>query len=206
MISLIQIHEVADTVPASSAITTPHRLPWFAPKKALQILLTPYELHRPWVLYLAPGLMLARTLHVIWLVFIQRGVRRLLLPSLDPDKLAETDDPIGMFDSPIRLGFYIFFVGLGAVAVLTPLEVISTRLSVQRNNSQVGGFGAVPEEELPDLEYAGRDEDVIALRPEDNPYEGFVQCGKSILQEEGPETLLRAWWVTLAASLLGAFS
>lgn len=195
-------------MPTSSAITTPHKLPWFAPKKSIQILLTPYEIHRPWVLYLAPGLMLARTLHVFWLVFIQRGVRRLLLPSLNPDTLAEADDPTSIFDSfsPIRLGLYMFFVGLGAVAVLTPLEVISTRLSVQRNNSQSGGFGAVPEEELPDLEYAGREEDVIALRPEDNPYEGFVQCGKSIVQEEGPEAILRAWWVTLAVTLLGAFS
>ena len=188
----------------SSAITTPHKLPWFAPLRSLQILLTPYELHRPWVLYLAPGLLLARTLHVLWLVFIQRGVRRLIFgTSLD------VGDPAEFFAnlSPIGVGFYIAFVGVSAVIVLTPLEVISTRLSIQRNSSQAGGFGAAAQDEdLPDLEFAGRDEDVIALRPEDNPYHGFVDCGKTILEEEGPETLLRAWWVTLAASLIGAFS
>lgn len=151
---------------------------------------------------------MARTLHVLWVILIQRGIRHLLLPALDSDELM-AGDPSRVYDnlSPIGVGFFVAFVSISAVAVLTPLEVISTRLSVQRNSSQSGGFGEVPQDEdLPDLEYAGRDEDVIALRPEDNPYEGFVHCAKSILQEEGPEALLRAWWVTVAAALLTAFS
>jgi hypothetical protein len=107
---------------------------------------------------------------------------------------------------PFRTGIFIVFLVVSAVMVLTPLEVITTRLSVQRNHSQAAGFGAVPQDEQPDMEYAGQDEDVIALRPEDNPYEGFTHCAKSILQEEGPEALLRAWWVTVILSLSGAFS
>ncbi|KIM30640.1 hypothetical protein M408DRAFT_328179 [Serendipita vermifera MAFF 305830] len=195
------------TVIINRAITTPHKLPWFAPLRSLQILLTPYELHRPWALYLGPGLLLARSLHVFWLVFVQRGMRRLLLP--DFKTVYDGGDQRNMFTglSPIGVGFYIAFVGISAVLVLTPLEVIATRLSVQRNNSQSGGFGpAAQDEDQPDLEFAGRDEDVIALRPEDQPYSSFIECGKTILEEEGPETLLRAWWVTMAATLIGAFS
>ncbi|PVF94049.1 hypothetical protein CPB86DRAFT_766452 [Serendipita vermifera] len=196
------------TVIINRAITTPHRLPWFAPLKSLQVLLTPYELHKPWVLYLTPGLLLSRSLHVCWLVFIQRGVRHLLLPSLDSN-IREGDDPTVVFEklSPVSTGIYVAFVGVSSIILLTPLEVISTRLSVQRNHSPDREYGAAPQDEdAPELEYAGRDEDVIALRPEDNPYEGFAQCAKSILQEEGPETLLRAWWLTLLSSLIGAFS
>jgi len=196
------------TVLVNRAITTPHKLPWFSPLKSLQILLTPYELHRPWMIYLAPGLLLSRCLHVLWVILVQRGVRRLLLPSLDTLPIMEGEDPAGIIDSlpPFRLGIFIVFVGVSAVMVLTPLEVITTRLSVQRNHSQAAGFGSVPQDEQPEMEYAGQDEDVIALRPEDNPYEGFTHCAKSILQEEGPEALLRAWWVTLILSLAGGFS
>jgi hypothetical protein len=135
-------------------------------------------------------------------------VRHLLLPSLD-STIREGDDPTVIFEklSPVRTSIYVAFVGVSAIILLTPLEVISTRLSVQRNHSPGGEYGAAPQdEEAPEMEYAGRDEDVIALRPEDNPYEGFAQCAKSILQEEGPETLLRAWWLTLLSSLIGAFS
>lgn len=188
-----------------SAITTPHKLPWFAPKQSLQILLTPSEIHQPWTLYLAPGLMAARTLHVVWLTFVQRGVRYILLPSLS---ILPTDGSDGGLENipPIRFGLYLIFI-IASMFILVPLEVITVRLSVQRNHSGTGGFGAVPQDEdLPELEYAGRDEDVIALRPEDNPYTGFVHCAKSIVQEEGPEALMRAWWVTLIVSLLGMFS
>ncbi|CAG7854700.1 SubName: Full=Uncharacterized protein {ECO:0000313/EMBL:CCA66399.1} [Serendipita indica DSM 11827] len=201
------------TILINRAITTPHRLPWFGLRKSLRVLLTPYELHRPWMLYFEPGfgLLIARSLHVSWLVFVQRGVRRILLPSLNTDIILDgTDNDVSdTFSklSPVALGFYIFFVILSSIAVLTPLEVISVRLSVQRNHSEAAGFGPAPQdEEDPELEYAGREEDVIALRPEEDPYEGFLHCAKSILQEEGPETLLRGWWITLLASLAGAFS
>ena len=163
------------------------------------------------MLYFEPGfgLLIARSLHVSWLVFVQRGVRRILLPSLATDIVLDEDNTSESFAkiSSIALGFYLFFVILSSIVVLTPLEVISVRLSVQRNNSEAAGFGPAPQDEdMPELEYAGREEDVIALRPEDDPYEGFLHCAKSILQEEGPETLLRGWWITLLATLAGAFS
>ena len=74
----------------------------------------------------------------------------------------------------------------------------------QRNNEP--GFSTVPQEEKPDTEYTGRDEDVIALRPEDNPYEGLKHCWLSILEEEGPLAFYRGWWVTVIVDVLTAFS
>lgn len=168
-------------------------------------------MHRPWTLYTAPGLLLARALHVAWLALVQRGVRRLLLPGLrtDPGMSGEDSGTIIYSLPPFQVAVFLVFVALSSVGILTPLEVISTRLSVQRNHGAgSGGFGSVAQEdeELASMEYAGKDEDVIALRPEDNPYEGFVHCGKSILQEEGPSALLRAWWMTLIVGILSAFS
>jgi len=214
-----------------SAITTPHKLPWFAPLRSLQILLTPTEFSKPWKIYLAPGLIPARMIHVLWLVVIQRTVRSLLLPSLVPagnigggktgdERVYNPFANVNIF----ALFAYIIFVVLSCIFVVTPLEVMTTRLTIQvrtlrpprflldhpkidflqRNNEP--GFSTVPQEENPDIEYAGRDEDVIALRPEDNPYEGLKHCGLSILEEEGYRALFRAWWVTVIAGILTAFS
>ena len=173
-------------------------------------------------------------LHVLWLVIVQRTVRRLLLPGLDPmDHSSSADNQANgngeKWYNPLAnvgtfaLIAYILFVVFSSLFILTPLEVMTTRLTIQvrvrfifssnrleliffsqRNNEP--GFSTVPQEESPDLEYAGRDEDVIALRPEDNPYEGLKHCGLSILQEEGYQALFRAWWVTAIGGVLTALT
>lgn len=123
-----------------SAITTPHKLPWFAPLRSLQTLLTPTEFHKPWKIYLAPGLIPARMIHVLWLAVVQRTVRGLLLPGLDPlhgsgsgnDKPAgeKSYNPLSNVDT-FALIAYIIFVVLSAMFIITPLEVMTTRLTVQ---------------------------------------------------------------------------
>jgi hypothetical protein len=77
--------------------------------------------------------------------------------------------------------FIIFLIfQLLSAGFLTPLEVLSTRLSIQRNSyspyavssQHDGGMGAAGAV-LPDgVEWAGVEEDVIGLRPEEEPYEG----------------------------------
>ena len=55
-------------------------------------------------------------------------------------------------------------MGIVSTAVLCPLEVISTRLSIQKNHA-TSGFSASAEEEDPmvqGLDFAAADEDVIA--------------------------------------------
>ena len=123
-----------------SAITTPHKLPWFAPLRALQILLTPTEFHKPWKIYFAPGLIPARMLHVLWLVIVQRTVRSLLLPGLMPSIPTDSSDnnpddrkwynPFAKVNT-FALIAYILFVILSAIFVIAPLEVMTTRLTIQ---------------------------------------------------------------------------
>ena len=126
-----------------SAITTPHKLAWFAPLRSLQILLTPTEFYKPWKIYLAPGLIPARMIHVLWLVVVQRAVRSLLLPGLTPmDPNDNNNNNNNNIDgeksynpfanvNTFALIVYIIFVILSSTFVITPLEVMTTRLTIQ---------------------------------------------------------------------------
>ena len=54
-----------------------------------------------------------------------------------------------------------FMVVLLSTAILTPLEVIATRLAIQRNHASAEYNSVAQEEEDEDEEYAGAEEDVI---------------------------------------------
>jgi hypothetical protein len=62
--------------------------------------------------------------------------------------------------SPIRLGIF-FVVVVVSTAILTPLEVIATRLMIQRNHASAEFNPESQEEEEEGMEYAGAEEDVI---------------------------------------------
>ncbi|KAF9268951.1 mitochondrial carrier [Marasmius fiardii PR-910] len=177
------------------SITTPLRLPWLNATKSLRVLLTPTERRRPWILYLTPGLLTAEVSHIIIVVMGLNPLRRLLLPS--PGK--------NFFDelSYWKLGTFLTILA-SSTAVLTPLEVIATRLAIQRNHSS-SEYNSVSQEITGDAEepseFAGTEEDVIGLRNEEDPYLGLVDCAKRIAQEEGWKALYRAWWITF----LGTF-
>jgi len=185
------------------AITTPHRLPYFKPIYSLRVLLTPTERRRPLILYLTPGLLLAEILHIAYIVLILRTVRHLLLPSSAKSGLPSKED-----FPPVRLAIY-FIACLFSTAILTPLEVIATRLAIQRNHATPEFNSVVQEAEgegEEHAEYAGAEEDVIGLRNEGDPYLGMIDCAKRIVAEEGYKTLYRAWWLTLLGPLGGTFS
>ncbi|KAF8313484.1 mitochondrial carrier [Clavulina sp. PMI_390] len=193
------------------AVTTPHKLPWFQPRIALRALFTPYERSKPWVLYLTPGLALAQTLHVLYFLIVARGLRAVLVPSYTPNNFILNGESLGAYGgfwAYLGMAAYAAFL-IASVLVLTPLEVLSARLSVQRNhprgatalptsasaagmNDDDGGIG---------LEYAGAEEDVIALRNEDEPYQSLVDAYRKVVMEEGTKTLYRCWWLTLLATL-----
>ena len=42
------------------------------------------------------------------------------------------------------------------------------------------------------------------LRHEKDPYLGFMDCAKRIIDEEGWQTFYRAWWVTVLAAIVSA--
>lgn len=131
---------------------TPYRLPWLRPIYSLRILLTPTERRRPWVLYLTPGLLATQVFHIAYTVVVLNGVRSLLLS--------------GGTISPVKFGIYLTIEML-SVAFICPLEVMSTKLAIQRNHS-AAEYNSVEQEveddaiEAPEYaEYSGQEEDVI---------------------------------------------
>jgi len=185
------------------AITTPHKLPYFKPIYSLRVLLTPTERRRPWIIYLTPGLLTTQVCHITYVVLALRSFRHLLLP-----RLSQPGVPTKEELSNVSLTIY-FVVVLFSTVILTPLEVIATRLAIQRNHA-APEYNSVVQEEEGDAEqhaeYSGVEEDVIGLRSEGDPYLGMVDCAKSIAQEEGYRALYRAWWLTLLGGVAGAFA
>jgi len=184
------------------SITTPYRLPFLGPLLSVRVLLTPTERRRPWVLYLTPGLMAAQIIHIGYAVLVIGSVRRLILPDLPETRIPKAKD-----FTPLRIGLFLLLL-IMSTAILTPLEVISTRLAIQRNHSSAE-YNSVAQEEDGDAEpcadYGGAEE-VIGLRSELDPYVGIVDCGRKIVSEEGWGALYRAWWLTMLGALGGAFS
>jgi len=183
------------------SITTPHKLPWLNALYSLRVLLTPAERRRPWLLFMTPGLIVSQSLSIIFVTLALNPLRRLLFPSMV--KWDGAPDFSKDF-TVLRLSLY-FIIVLVSTAVMNPLEVISTRLSIQRNHGPSGYDLADQHDELPgaDLEYAAVEEDVIGLRPEDDPYTGFFDALKRIVGEEGYSTLYRAWWLVFMGIFFG---
>lgn len=185
------------------AITTPHKLPYFNAIYSLRILLTPTERRRPWILYLTPGLLAAQIAHIAYVTLFLRFIRQLLVPELTNPGMPSRDEI-----SVVKLVIF-FIIAFLSTVVLTPLEVIAIRLSIQRNHA-APEFNSISQEEDGDaeeaIEYAGVDEDVIGLRTDREPYVGLTDCAKRIIDEEGWSALYRAWWLTTLGSLSGAFS
>jgi hypothetical protein len=134
--------------------------------QSLRVLLTPTERRRPWIIYLTPGLLPAQVLHISIVVLGLAPLRRLLLPALADPSLPVSDT------SALNLIIYTCFVVLAAV-VLTPLEVITTRLAIQRNHASVE-YNSVSQEaggEADNVPDYGGEEDVI----------GCVMCCPAVL-------------------------
>ena len=211
---------ISMTFCCSRSITTPYRLPYFGPFHSLRVLLTPTELRKPWVLYLTPGLLAAELLHISYVVIALRALRLMLLPSL-----SQSDDAQPRDLSPRSLIIYLA-ISLFSTAILCPLEVISTRLAVQRNHESAGFNSAAQEEvgDAEDLPEYSPDEDVIGyefllyhsfvscnrwisrMRNDKDPYLGLVDCAKRIIEEEGWGALYRGWWLTMLFGVFGAFA
>jgi hypothetical protein len=141
----------------NSAITTPYKLPYFKPMYSLRILLTPTERRRPWLLYLTPGLLMSEFLSMAYGVLGLRTIRHFLLPAYQPGESL----PEGY--TPLRLGLYIL-VALLSTIVLCPLEVMATKLAIQRNHAS-SEYNSVSQEVEGDADgtadYSGTEENVI---------------------------------------------
>ena len=161
--------------------------------------------------------MAAEVAHLATIILFLGPIRRLILPGLS--KPVPSDVSFG------RFAIYFVITCLG-VALLTPLEVIATRLAIQRNHASQE-YNSVSQEVEGDAdetaEYSGAEEDVIGyavsicfiqmilmmylrLRQENDPYLGLIDCARRIVAEEGLTTLYRAWWVTLLGCVGSSFA
>jgi len=170
------------------SITTPFRLPWVNGLLSLRVLLTASERRRPWLIFLTPGLLVSETLKILYVVLVVDPLRSFILPR--PLFRYYYGFSFEHITLP-RLSLYILLVFVTTV-IIAPLEVISARLSIQRNHVSVDLEDESP---APDAPYAGVEEDVIGLRSEDDPYLGFTDCLRRIIKEEGYKVLFRAWWL-----------
>lgn len=171
------------------SITTPFRLPWINGLFSLRALLTSSERRRPWLLFLTPGLLVSEALRILYVVLVLDPLHSLIFP---PQPIHDDGAPLTFkyFTLP-RLSLYMLLVFVSTV-IIVPLEVISTRLSIQRNHASAD---FEDENTTLDAPYAGADEDVIGLRSEDDPYVGFTDCLQRVVNEEGYKVLFRAWWL-----------
>ncbi|KAG6861144.1 hypothetical protein C0995_003412 [Termitomyces sp. Mi166 len=185
------------TILTYRTIVTPYKLSCFSLRQSLRTLLTPTERARPWLLYLTPGLLVAQLLKLAVVVPALSILQSFILPEL-PRSGGEIDS-----HAILRFSAYVILIAL-STSVVVPLEVITTRLALQRNHgSQVGS-----QETEPVLSVYSAEEDVIGLRDENDQYISFLDCLKRMVSEEGRVTLFRAWWITfipaLAAGMLKA--
>ncbi|KAK6905836.1 hypothetical protein I203_106670 [Kwoniella mangroviensis CBS 8507] len=179
------------------SIITPYKLP-NNPTTSLRVLLSPHELAKPHLLYLTPGLLATTFIHSLCVTLIARTMRVFFLGASAPEDISDNI-------SPWRWLIFILWQAF-ATGWLTPLEVVSTRLSVQPNTP---GAVATEEEEqgLPEgVSFCGTDEDVIGLRPTTDPYLGMVDCGRKVIEEEGWQSLYRGFWWTMLSNVFGAFA
>lgn len=108
---------------------------------------------------MTPGLMAAEVLHIIIVILFLGPLRRVLLPGLSEPGLSPGE--VSMFK--LIVYFVILFL---SVLALAPLEVIATRLAIQRNHASPE-FNSVSQEVDGDSEeapvYGTGEEEVIGL-------------------------------------------
>ena len=182
-----------------SAITTPHKLPYFNAMYSLGILLTPAERRRPWILYCTPGLLAAQVARVASVTLILALILLWVLHEL--------------LNSGRSFLAKLVAVAFLSRVVLTPLEVIVVRLSVQRNHGLPEHTPLISQDVNDGEGVTGAGEDVIwyvhcdfsfsfipldgySLRTGREPYGGLIDCAKKIIDEEGWSALYRAWWLS----------
>ncbi|CAO1635874.1 unnamed protein product [Parajaminaea phylloscopi] len=124
-------------------IVHPRVLSWrpgFAADSLAEIL-SPAERAQPWRLYLIPGLLAATFAHIGWVGLLTRAVRHILVPTLgglaaprpaSPDQTDYTGPNSSSKEvNPLALVIFLVWCLLSVVA-LSPLEVVTIRLAVQR--------------------------------------------------------------------------
>ncbi|KAJ7167952.1 hypothetical protein C8R46DRAFT_951066 [Mycena filopes] len=167
---------------ANRAITTPHKLRAFDASAALHVLLSPAERAQPLRLYLAPGVAFALVLEALVSPTLSL-LRFFVFPRV----------PLG-----VALGAALPLLIL-TTALTTPLQVMVTRLTLQRLGDTPDGPAAAAVPTYP--------EQVLAFRTADEaPYSSLLDCFHKTLEEEVWRVLYRAWWLVAVLLLFPIFT
>ncbi|KAK7025537.1 hypothetical protein VNI00_015890, partial [Paramarasmius palmivorus] len=187
------------------AIVTPYRLTLLRPTLAFKALLSPSERQQPWLLYLTPGLFAA--------IALKTTIPLIILHVVFDVASQFSSDFLPLFAAAIM--FYITSF-IACTVFLTPLDVVITRLAIQRSNRNwVLDLETlpiqVPVRATSDLwdgnGYDGMErysdtEDVLLFHEDfSDPYRGFMDCFRKILAEEGWIVLFRAWWFPILGQI-----
>ncbi|KAF7378191.1 hypothetical protein MSAN_00243700 [Mycena sanguinolenta] len=189
------------------AITTPYKLAAFPPRIALRTLLSPAERAQPLRLYLAPGVALSIFLEACVVFALQLSTNFLFgLPSPS-------------WKSAAVLGTLVPALVLGTLFI-TPLEVLTARLTLQRRRGPGPGassgveataaadpvplYSAEPVMDFRPVLDIGTD--AVAEEGGEEPYTGLLDCARKIVAEEGWGVLARAWWLNAALMALAGTS
>ncbi|KAJ7475975.1 hypothetical protein FB451DRAFT_264067 [Mycena latifolia] len=104
------------------AITTPRKLDPLNAREALHILFSAHERKRPWAIYQIPGLLPAILANLAFSTFVLEPLRPIIFPLRN----------VSALETVVRDVIFVL-VALLATVVTAPLEVIVTRLALQRN-------------------------------------------------------------------------
>ncbi|KAF9259061.1 hypothetical protein L218DRAFT_875604 [Marasmius fiardii PR-910] len=176
------------------AIVTPYRLPYTRPFVAFKLLLSATERRQPWRIYLLPGLAASQLCLLPIPIVIAPLINLLLWP---------------LMNTPLTIGLAAvayFFFALACTVVQTPLQLMGNRLAVQRIHEGAGDDVSEAEVAAAAGVKTYSSKEVIALRDDQYPYIGLVDCFNKIVAEEGWLTLSRAWWITFLSFYVTALA
>ena len=184
----------------------------------MEALFTDHERKKPWVLWLTPGFLPAILLHILLRILVFRHLRQII----EPDQRNWPVHFDGIFY--LRMCATMLLVAVFSV-ILAPLDVIVTRLAIQRNygNPKIDPASEVLEVEAMDLEKAQVDFHLetqeltvwyvktthittnhpisLRLRQDKDLYHGLYDCAMRIVREEGWQVLYRGWWLALLGTM-----
>ncbi|EIW80723.1 hypothetical protein CONPUDRAFT_82816 [Coniophora puteana RWD-64-598 SS2] len=176
------------------SITTPKKLSYFGVSGSLRILLTSTERQRPWGMYLTPGVFAGLAIRWVYNFVAPRAILMFLGNFLWHRGMGI----VALFNITVVLNAFL------SAIVMTPIDVILVRLSIQRNHT-LPEVNSGAQDDGSSVERAGErysDEDVVDLRTDREAYTGLLDCGKRIIKEEGWPVLYRAWWATSLSGLI----
>ncbi|KAJ7446923.1 mitochondrial carrier domain-containing protein [Mycena galericulata] len=192
IICIVTVYRFALLILCDGAIVTPRKLDPLNAREALHVIYSAHERKNPGAIYQIPGLFPVVLANLAMHKFVLH-LRELIL----------RDWPLRPDSDPLEYAFrevcFVLVSVLGTI-IVAPLEVITTRLVLQRN---YGGpsFDDTPTETAEILvekpaQVLAAPPQLLALRNENEPYSGLFDCLKTIYAEEGWLVLYRMWLLT----------